>query len=331
MRMRRRDALLGAAAMLAVRPVLADGSAYPQRPVRLIIPFAPGGGTDNLARVMEPHVNRHLGQTQVIETRPGAGGVIGSEAVARAEPDGYTLMMTDASFGIIPGLYPRLPFDVLRDFAPISLLATGSSVLLVNPSLPIRSVQELLAYARLHPGELSYASGGNGTGPHLAAELVKQMAHIDMVHVPYRGTGPATTDVVAGHVMMMFNGISAAKPHIDAGRLIPLAVTGDVRNRALPDVPTFTEQGLPGIEAASNWGVFAPAHTPEPILQSPHRSLFRRSEGTLDRGAAGISRLHAGRQRCGDACGAAGGRCRTLDARDPRGRDPHGLMRRKRQ
>ena len=264
--MRRRDALLGGLALLAATPAHAQRG-FPQRPVRVIIPFAPGGGTDNLARLIEPAVNRLLGQSQVIETRPGAGGIIGAEAVARAEPDGYTVMMTDASFSIVPGLYPRLPFDVLRDFAPISLLATGSSVLLVHPSLPVRSLQDLLALARARPGELSYASGGNGTGPHLAAELVKITAGIELTHVPYRGTGPATNDVVAGHVKMMFNGTSAAKPHVDAGRLIAIAVTGDTRNPALPDVPTFAEQGLPGIEAASNWGVLAPARTPEPALR----------------------------------------------------------------
>ena len=264
--LRRRDAMLGGLAVAWAAPARAQGG-FPQRPVRVIVPFPPGGGTDNLARLIEPHVNRALGQNQVIETRPGASGIIGAEAVARAEPDGYTVMMTDASFSIIPGLYPRLPFDVLRDFAPISMLATGSSVLLVHPSLPVRSVQALIALARARPGELSYASGGNGTGPHLAAELVKIQAGIDLTHVPYRGTGPATNDVVAGHVKLMFNGISAAKPHVDAGRLIALAVTGDTRNRALPDVPTFDEQGLPGIEAASNWGVLAPSRTPEPILR----------------------------------------------------------------
>ncbi len=271
MTMRRRGLLGGALALLAAPAGAQPG--FPARPVRVIIPFAPGGGTDNLARLIEGHVNRALGQNLVIETRPGAGGVIGSEAVMRAEPDGHTVLMTDASFSIIPGLYPRLPFDVLRDFAPVSLLATGSSVLLVHPSLAVRSVQELIALARARPGELSYASGGNGTGPHLAAELVKIQAGIEMTHVPYRGTGPATNDVVAGHVKLMFNGISAAKPHVDAGRLVALAVTGSQRNAALPDVPTFDEQGLPGIEAASNWGVLAPARTPDAVLRVLERAF----------------------------------------------------------
>lgn len=257
----RRAILATAALALAAR-----AQAFPTRPVRVMIPFAPGGGTDNLARLMEPHVNRLLGQNLVIETRPGAGGIIGTEMVARAEPDGHTVLMTDASFTINPGLHPRLPFDTLRDFAAVTQLATGSSVLLVHPSLPVRSLAELLAYARARPGELSYASGGNGTGPHLAAELVKIQAGIEMTHVPYRGTGPATNDVVAGHVKLMFNGVSAAIPHVRDGRLVALAVTGDVRNRALPDVPTFEELGLHGIEAASLWGVYAPARTPEPVI-----------------------------------------------------------------
>jgi len=248
-------------------PSVALAQAWPTRPVRVIIPFGPGGGTDNLGRLIEPHVNRALGQNLVIETRPGAGGIIGSEMVARAEPDGYTLLMTDASFTINPALHPRLPFDATRDFVAVTQLATGSSVLLVHPSLPVRSLAELLAYARARPGELSYASGGNGTGPHLAAELVKIRANIEMTHVPYRGTGPATNDVVAGHVKMMFNGASAAKPHVEAGRLIALAVTGDRRNRALPNVPTFSEQGLDGIEASSHWGIYVPARTPGAIIQ----------------------------------------------------------------
>jgi tripartite-type tricarboxylate transporter receptor subunit TctC len=262
--MMRRRALLAAALAL---PATARAQApFPQRPVRVLIPFAPGGGSDNLARLIEPFVNRILGQNLVIETRPGAGGIIGSEMVARAEPDGYTVLLTDASFTINPGLHPRLPFDTIRDFAAVTMLATGSSVLLVHPSLPVRTLPELLAYARAHPGQLSYASGGNGTGPHLAAELVKMQAGIELTHVPYRGTGPATNDVVAGHVKLMFNGVSAAKPHVDSGRLIPLAVTGDRRNPGLPDVPTFDELGLRGIEAASLWGVYAPARTPAPVI-----------------------------------------------------------------
>ncbi|HEY8611394.1 MAG TPA: tripartite tricarboxylate transporter substrate binding protein [Roseomonas sp.] len=263
--MQRRIVIAGIGALAAGKAVAQV--AFPTRPVRVIIPFGPGGGTDNLARLIEPHVNRLLGQNLVLETKPGAAGIIGSELVARAEPDGHMLLMTDSSFTILPGLQPRLPFDAQRDFEPISMLATGSSVLLVHPSLPVRSLQELVALARARPGQLSYASGGNGTGPQLAAELVKIVAGVEMTHVPYRGTGPATNDVVAGHVPLMFNGVSAAKPHVESGRLIALAVTGETRNRALPDVPTFTEQGMAGIEASSNWGVLAPARTPQAVVQ----------------------------------------------------------------
>jgi tripartite-type tricarboxylate transporter receptor subunit TctC len=260
-----RRAMVGGLAALPAAGAVAQAR-FPSRPVRVLIPFAPGGGTDNLARLMEPHVNRRLGQNLVIETRPGAGGIIGSEVVARAEPDGHTVLMTDASFTINPGLHARLPFDAQKDFIPVTMLATGSSVLLVHPSLGVRTLQEFLALARSRPGQLSYASGGNGTGPHLAAELVKIQARIELIHVPYRGTGPATNDVVAGHVPLMFNGMSAAKPHVEAGRLIALAVTGEGRNPGLPDVPTFDEQGLPGIEASSIWGIYTPAHTPTDVV-----------------------------------------------------------------
>ncbi|WP_426959047.1 Bug family tripartite tricarboxylate transporter substrate binding protein [Muricoccus radiodurans] len=256
-----------AGAVLTLPSVARAQTPYPNRPVRVVIPFGPGGGSDNLARVIEAGVGRALGQVLVIETRPGAGGVIGTELVAHAEPNGYTVLLTDSSFTINPGLVPRLPYDSARDFLPVCHLASGSSVLLVHPSLPVHSVRDLVAWATARPGELSYASGGNGTGPHLAGELFKLATEIDMVHVPYRGTGPATNDVVAGHVPVMFNGASAVKPHVDAGRLRALAVTGLARNPALPDTPTFTEVGLPQIEASGHWGVLAPARTPEAVVR----------------------------------------------------------------
>ena len=260
-----RRTVLGAA--LAVPQVPRAQPAFPTRSVRVVIPFGPGGGSDNLARVIEPGVSRVLGQVLVIETRPGASGVIGTEMVARAEPDGHTVLLVDSSFAINPGLQPRLPYDAVRDFIPTCALATGATVLLVHPSLGVNSLPEFLALARARPGQLSYASGGNGTGPHLAAELLKIIARVDLVHVPYRGTGPATNDVVAGHVPVMFNGTSAAKPHVDAGRLRALAVTGATRNSALPDVPTFAEAGLAGIEASGNWGVLVPSRTPDPVVR----------------------------------------------------------------
>lgn len=260
-----RRAVLAAVAGL---PAVAHAQAgFPARPVRVIIPFGPGGGSDNLARTIEVSVGRALGQNLVIETRPGAASVIGTEMVARAEPDGYTVLLTDTTFTVNPGLLPRLPYDSEKDFIPLTLLATGATVLLVHPSVGVRTLPEFLALLRARPGQLSYASGGNGSGPHLAGELFKMVAQVNLVHVPYRGTGPATNDVVAGHVPVMFNGVSAARPHIDGGRLIPLAVASQARNPALPDVPTFAENGLAAVEISSIWGVLAPARTPEPVVQ----------------------------------------------------------------
>ncbi|WP_137127315.1 tripartite tricarboxylate transporter substrate binding protein [Roseomonas sp. HF4] len=241
----------------------ARAQAYPERPLRVVVPFGPGGGTDNLMRVIEPHVRAAFGQPLVIENRAGAGGTIGSDIVARAAPDGTTALLVDSSFAINPSLFPNLPYDPAKDFAPVSLLATGPVILLAHPALPVTTVQELVAMAKAQPGRLSYASGGNGASTHLAGELLKMVAGIDLVHVPYRGTGPATTDVVAGHVPLMFNGISAARPHVDAGRLRPLAVTGARRSGALPQVPTFAEAGLADVAASTFWGVLVPAGTPD--------------------------------------------------------------------
>jgi tripartite-type tricarboxylate transporter receptor subunit TctC len=268
MHITRRHLLAAATSALAgpafAQPALAQG--FPDRPVRLVVPFGPGGGTDNLVRLIEPHVRAVLGQPLVIENRAGAGGTIGTEMVARAAPDGTTLLAVDSSFAINPSLFPRLPYDPVKDFTPVTLLASGPVVLLAHPSLPATTLREIVAMAKAQPGKLSYASGGNGASTHLAGELLKLVAGIDLVHVPYRGTGPATTDVVAGHVPLMFNGISAARPHVDSGRLRAIAVTGDARAPALPDVPTFAEAGWPDVTASTFWGVLAPAGVPEANL-----------------------------------------------------------------
>lgn len=240
--------------------------AYPTRPIRVIIPFGAGGGTDNLIRLLEPHVTRTLGQPLVIETRPGAGGIVGTELVARSEPDGYTLLAMDTTFVINPGLFPSLPYDPARDFAAVTILANAPVVLIVHPSVPARTLQELLALARAKPGSLSYASGGLGSPVHLVGEMLKAEAGVQINHIPYRGTGPAMNDIIAGHVDMGMNGLSASRPHILEGRVRPLAVTGDRRAEAFPDVPTFAELGLPGVELYTHWGILVRAGTPEPII-----------------------------------------------------------------
>ncbi|MEA2929816.1 MAG: hypothetical protein QOG38_2244 [Hyphomicrobiales bacterium] len=238
---------------------------YPARPIRLVVPFGAGGGTDNLARIIEPFVSKALGQPIVIENRPGGGSTIGMDQVAKAAPDGYTLVMTDTSIAVNPSLKP-LPYDTLNDFAPVSLLATAPVILMAHPKVPAKTLQEFVALAKASPGKFNYASGGNGASTHLGGELLKLVAGIDIVHVPYKGTGPAMNDLIGGHVDVMFSGISSARPYIDAGTLHALAVTGEKRNAATPDVPTFAEAGLPGVTASTYWGVLAPKGTPKDIL-----------------------------------------------------------------
>lgn len=240
--------------------------AFPTHSIRIVIPFGPGGGTDNLIRVIDPLVARALGQPLVIENRPGAASTVGTEMVARAEPDGYTLLALDSTFTINPGLLPRLPYDSARDFAPVCILANAPIVLVVHPSIQASSLQELVALARARPGALGFASGGNGSPTHLAGEMLKSAATIDLTHLPYRGTGPAMNDVIAGHVPMTFNGLSAAGPHIREGRVRALAVTGPTRSPAFPDVPTFAEAGLGAVDVYTHWGVLTRAGTPAPVI-----------------------------------------------------------------
>src|SRR5712671_2568830 len=265
--MRQLRLALGALIAVTVFACVSEASAqaYPVRPIRLIVPFGAGGGTDNLARIIEPLVSKALGQPIVIENRPGGGSVIGMDAVAKAAPDGYSLVMTDTSIAVNPSLKP-LPYDTLKDFAPVSLLATAPVILMSHPKVPARTLQEFVALARAQPGKFNYASGGNGASTHLGGELLKLVAGIDVVHVPYKGTGPAMNDLIGGHVDVMFSGISSARPYLDAGTLRALAVTGETRNAATPDVPTFAEAGLPGVTASTYWGVLAPKGTPQEIV-----------------------------------------------------------------
>jgi tripartite-type tricarboxylate transporter receptor subunit TctC len=239
---------------------------YPTGPINVLIPYAAGGGTDNLVRMIEPKVNEQLGNRIIIENRGGGGGIIGAEVVARQPADGYHVLITDGAFVTSPAVRAEMPYDTLNDFIPVIGLAEGASVLLVHPSLGVKNFEEFVALVREHPGEYSYASGGVGTGPHLAAEYLQSVADLDLVHVPYQGTGPALLDTVAGHVPITFNGASAPKPHVDAGNLIPLAVSGTVRNPAYPDTPTFEELGITNFPSTSIWGVYVPTGTPQVVI-----------------------------------------------------------------
>jgi tripartite-type tricarboxylate transporter receptor subunit TctC len=242
-------------------------SDYPSRPVRILVPSSPGGGTDILARVLADHLSRSMGGQFFVENRPGAGQMIGIEAVARAAPDGYTLLMAASTLAINPAMYRKVSYDALRDFAPITQVAGLPNVLLVHPSLPVRSLQELVALAKDKPGHLTYASAGIGTSPHMGMELFKSMAGIDLVHVPFRGTGPAVTEMLSGRVPVGLSNTLTAIPHIEGGTLRALGVTGTRRAEALPKIPTIAEAGVPGYEAMQWYGLLAPAGTPTAIVE----------------------------------------------------------------
>ena len=239
-------------ALSAAFAIGASAQPYPTKPIRIVVPFPAGGTTDVLARAAAQKLTETLGQPAVVDNRPGAGGNIGAELVAKSAPDGYTLLMgTVGTHAINPSLYPKMPYDHLRDFAPVILVAGVPNVLVINPSLPVNSVQELIAYAKANPGKLNFASSGNGTSIHLSAELFKTMAGVQMAHIPYKGSAPALQDLAGGQVQLMFDNLPSALALIRAGRLKALAVTSKERAPALPDVPTIAESGLPGFEASS--------------------------------------------------------------------------------
>jgi len=255
------------AASLASGHALAQAPAYPSKPIRLVVPFPPGGATDILAREVGQKLTEAWGQSVIVDNRPGAGGNIGAELVAKAAPDGYTLLMgTVGTHAINASLYAKLPYDHIKDFAPVILVAGVPNVLVVNPALPVGTVGELIAYAKANPGKLNFASSGNGTSIHLSGELFKVMAGVDMTHVPYKGSAPAVQDLIAGQVQLMFDNLPPSLPQIKAGKLRALAVTSATRAAALPDVPTMAESGLPGFEASSWFGILAPAGTPSTIV-----------------------------------------------------------------
>jgi tripartite-type tricarboxylate transporter receptor subunit TctC len=263
-----RAALIAAAAsMLAPALPAAASDDYPKRELRLVVPFPPGGGADILARTIMPKVAEVLGKPIVIDNRQGAGGNVGAEVVARSAPDGYTLLYgTNGTHAINPSLYRNLRFDPAKDFAPVSQMTTIAAMLIVNPQLPVNSVGELIAYARANPGKVNFASAGNGTTSHLAGELFKTMAGIDIVHVPYRGGALAVTDLMSGQVQMMIDVMPNAYPLAKDGRARGLAVSTATRYPGAPEYPTIAESGLPGFEASAWDGIFVPAGTPAPIV-----------------------------------------------------------------
>ncbi len=254
--------------MLAACAVSAGAHAqqYPTRPIRIVVPFAPGGGIDFTARLAALHLQPLIGQNIIVDNRPGAGGIVGSEVVAKAAPDGYTLLAVPISHAVNISLTPKMPFHPEKDLAPIVQLASAANIVLTHPSVPARTAADLVKLARTRPGELAYASGGSGSSTHLATELFKMLAKVDLLHVPYKGGGPALTDLIGGQVSMYFASLPAAGPHLKTGRVRALAVTGKQRVAALPEVPTVHESGVPGYEYVGWYGLLAPAGTPAAII-----------------------------------------------------------------
>ena len=261
----------GAAALPTVSRI-ARAQSYPTRPVRLVVGFPPGGGTDITARLIGQWLSERLGQQLVIENRPGAGSNIATEGVVRAAADGYTLLLVSAAHAINATLYERLNYNFIRDIAPVAGVIRVPNLMEVNPSLPPRSVPEFIAYARANPGKVNYASGGNGTAQHLAGELFKIMTGVDMVHVPYRGDAPALTDLIGGQVQVMFGNMPSSIEHIRAGKLRPLAVTTAARSEALPDLPPVGDF-IPGYEASTWQGLGAPGNTPAEIVDKLNKEI----------------------------------------------------------
>ena len=239
---------------------------YPTRPIRMVVAYAPGGTTDFTARVVAPKLTELLGQTVVVDNRPGAGSILGTDLVAKGTPDGYTIMMADTTYGIIPAIYAKLPFDVQKDFTAISQIMTVPNALVVHPSVAARSVKELVALAKAKPGELTFGSGGVGTPLHMAGEQLKVAAGINMLHVPHKGAAPAMASLLGGQITLVFPTLTLAVPQVKAGKLRGLAVTSARRAAAFPDMPTMSEAGYPAVNATSWFGLVAPARAPKPVL-----------------------------------------------------------------
>ncbi|WP_288252395.1 tripartite tricarboxylate transporter substrate binding protein [uncultured Hydrogenophaga sp.] len=271
--MKNRARLTALMAVCLATALPAAAQTYPERPVKLVVPYAPGGSADITARLVSDEWGKALGQSIVIENKAGAGGNVGVDSVAKSKADGYTIGLQTVSLAINPGLFPRMPYDTLKDLEPIGMVASSQHVLVVNPQLPASNVKELIALAKAQPGKLNYGSAGNGSTFHMSAELFKAVAGTEIVHVPYRGGGPALNDTIAGMVNMSFPVLSAARGMVESGRLRALGVTGPQRSPLLPNVPTIAEAGLPDYNFETWFMVFAPAGTPKAVIDKLNASL----------------------------------------------------------
>jgi tripartite-type tricarboxylate transporter receptor subunit TctC len=245
---------------------------YPARPIRMVVPFAPGGGSDISARILADGLGETLGQTIVVDNRPGAGSILGCNIVAKATPDGYTTLLGNISMAFNTALYKKLPYDAIRDFTPITLVTDQPNILVANPALPAKSFQEFLALAASQPGKLTFASAGIGSGTHLAMEMLLMSRKLELVHVPYKGTGPALAALLGNQISVFFSTYASALPHVKAGRLRAFAVTSAKRTRTLPEVPTVAETGFPGYEYSTWYGLLAPAGTPRAIIETLNKN-----------------------------------------------------------
>ena len=272
----RRIAAMGAVCLLALAAIAPSLNAqtYPTRPIRVIVPYAPGGGSDILARLLQQKASEDLGQQLVVDNRPGAASTLGTQLIARAVPDGYTIGMIDTALVINPGLFAQLPYDAAKDFAPITIVATSPLVFIVHPSVPAANVKELVALAKAKPGTLNFSSAGNGSASHLAGEQFRTAAGIDVVHVPYKGAGPQTGDLVAGQSMMGFTTPASVMPHVRAGKVRAFGISGPRRSPSLPGLPTLTEQGY-AVDAMPFWALVAPAGTPKPVIARLHKAMVK--------------------------------------------------------
>ena len=269
MQVDRRQVIAGLSALLCAGLARnASAQTYPSRAIQVIVPRAPGGGSDNLARLLSPAMQKKAGQAFVVENRPDASAVVGAVAVARAQPDGYTVFLADNAFYQNPAVLGNLPYDTIKDFSGVTMLARGPVILVVNPSVPVNNVNELVQYAKANPGKLTYGSGGIGASTHLSGVLFDIAAGVKTIHVPFKSSGPALQALLGGHITMQWGGISSARPHIESGKIRAIAVTGPTRDRAMPEVPTFEEAGLKGVDIMSIWGIHAPAGTPLPIRRA---------------------------------------------------------------